>query len=89
MAKPTIQQVILSWAYQRYCAGRLMFHSHDVEWELPQFGLEQYRIMANPATYSREFRKLRQGVNTVLPNGLWFKETGDKKEKQWTISLAL
>jgi hypothetical protein len=61
--------------------------SHRIELELPRYGQLLYNALYNPATYSREWRLLREDQEALTACGLIVQEINELRgaEKAWRI----
>jgi len=81
-----VQSILISWIKSRANSNDPWFYSYNLETEVPTYGKLAHQKLHTASTYSRVFRKLREG-NTLELAGLRlveFKE-GNKRAKGWKI----
>ena len=82
----TAEGIILRWIDRRANSPEPWFASYDLEAEVPMYGKLAHQKLHTPSTYSRAFRKIREG-NALLRLGLELEETiiPKSKVKGWKI----
>lgn len=82
----SVSSILVSWIKSRASSTDPWFYSYNLETEVPTYGKLAHQKLHSASTYSRGFRKLREG-NTLEIAGLRlveFKER-DKRVKGWKI----
>jgi hypothetical protein len=82
----SVSSILVSWIKSRANGSDPWFFSYNLESEVPMYGKLAHRKLHSASTYSRGFRKLREG-NTLELAGLRlveFKEN-DKRVKGWKV----
>lgn len=82
----SVSSILVSWIKSRANGSDPWFFSYNLESEVPMYGKLAHQKLHSASTYSRGFRKLREG-NTLEIAGLRlveFKEK-DKRVKGWKV----
>ena len=82
----TAQDILLRWIDSKVKSSDGHFASYDLESEVPVYGRLAHQKVHTPSTYSRAFRKIREG-NTLMRLGIELEEyiNSDTKVKGWKI----
>jgi len=82
----SVSSILVNWMKSRANGSDPWFYSYTLETEVPMYGKLAHQKLHTASTYSRGFRKLREG-NTLELAGIRlveFKES-DKRVKGWKI----
>lgn len=82
----TAQDILLRWIDSKAKSSDGHFASYDLESEVPVYGRLARQKVHTPSTYSRAFRKIREG-KTLMRLGIELEEyiNSDTKVKGWKI----
>ena len=82
----SVSGILINWIKSTANSKEPWFYTYDLESAVPVYGKVKHRKLHTASTYSRGFRKLREG-NTLELAGIRlveFKES-DKRVKGWKI----
>ena len=81
----SVSSILVNWMKSRANGSDPWFYSYTLETEVPMYGKLAHQKLHSASTYSRGFRKLREG-NKLNAMGYKLEEiTKDTKAKGWKI----